>query len=341
MLAAPIPDDESDRLQALRCYEILDSKAPPCIQSMTRLAAEMCDCPVALITLIDEKRQWFFTKTGFPEEVTETSRDISFCGHVVFRKKTMHIPDTLKDICFSDNPFVLQDPPIRFYLGVPLINRDGFALGTLCVIDHVPRTISPKQIKLLEMLRDVIVQRLDNNLDLRAHTDQLNYLATHDKLTGLLNRFEFERRLDRILTESESEKSEHVLCYMDLDNFKQVNDSFGHIAGDYLLQEISKLFDQHIRNRDTLARVGGDEFALIMEHCSIKQAQNVTKKLIKALIDSEINIEGHRIDIGISIGIIPVDYECKNKIQILKRVDEACYTAKKAGRNQIHVAEPA
>ncbi len=338
MLPIPIPENEIARLEALCCYGILDSEPSSDMVLLTKVAAEICDCPVSTITLIDENRGCYYTKVGLDEDVKETPREISLCGHVVFHQQTMIISDTLQDNRFNNNPRVLDDPPLRFYAGVPLINKDGYALGTLCVIDRAPKTLSLKQVKMLEMLRDVIVQRLESDYESLKRTEKLSYQATHDVLTGLVNRFEFERRLDRVFSESVTDTSEHVLCYMDLDNFKQVNDSFGHISGDYLLQEIGQLLGRHIRKRDTLARIGGDEFGLIMEHCSIKQAQRVAKNLIKTLNKTEFDIEGNNMDIGISIGITLIDTSCDNMIELLKKVDQACYSAKKEGRNRIHIS---
>ncbi len=138
MLPAPIPVNEKKRLEALRSYGILDSDAYACMQPLTKIAADICDCPKSTISLIDKNRVWFYTKVGLGEETKEVPRDISVCAHVLLYQQTMIIPDTLKDNRFSDNLFVLEDLSIRFYAGVPLINKDGFILGTLCVFDQVP-----------------------------------------------------------------------------------------------------------------------------------------------------------------------------------------------------------
>jgi diguanylate cyclase (GGDEF)-like protein/PAS domain S-box-containing protein len=166
-------------------------------------------------------------------------------------------------------------------------------------------------------------------------SEQLSYQATHDPLTGLVNRREFEKRLDRMLKSIDA-NTEHVMCYMDLDNFKQINDVCGHLAGDYLLKQISDIFQQQLRARDTLARIGGDEFGLIMEHCTIQQGERIAKNLIHLISESDFKWEEQSFNIGVSIGIVKIDNSCTDMLDLIKHADVACYAAKKSGRNCIH-----
>jgi diguanylate cyclase (GGDEF)-like protein len=158
-------------------------------------------------------------------------------------------------------------------------------------------------------------------------------------LTGLINRNEFERRLERVLSSSQDATAEHALCYMDLDQFKVINDTCGHIAGDELLRTLGGVLKKRIRKRDSLARLGGDEFAVLMEHCSLPQAQKVAKDLIKDVGDFRFIWEGKNFSIGISIGLVPI-IQADNVTELLKRADIACYAAKDAGRNRVHVYLP-
>jgi diguanylate cyclase (GGDEF)-like protein/PAS domain S-box-containing protein len=167
-------------------------------------------------------------------------------------------------------------------------------------------------------------------------SEQLSYQATHDPLTVLVNRREFEKRLERILSSIDTE-STHVVCYMDLDNFKQINDVYGHIAGDYLLKKISNLFQEQVRGRDTLARLGGDEFGLIMEHCTIEQAEKVANNFIRSINECELKWEDKEFNIGVSIGVVKINSQSVDLLEIMKKADIACYTAKKSGRNCVYV----
>jgi two-component system, cell cycle sensor histidine kinase and response regulator CckA len=153
------PDNEKKRLNVLWQYEVLDTVPEALFDDLTELAAGICEAPIALISLVDEKRQWF--KSRFGTTVTETSRDISFCAHAIQQNDLFIIPDATKDDRFARNPLVTSDPKIRFYAGAPLISPDGYALGTLCVIDKVPRDLRPQQKQALRILARHIVSQLE------------------------------------------------------------------------------------------------------------------------------------------------------------------------------------
>ncbi len=168
-------------------------------------------------------------------------------------------------------------------------------------------------------------------------TRQLSYQASHDALTGLINRGEFERRVTRLLTTMGMDRSSHALCFMDLDQFKIINDTCGHYAGDELLRQLGKLLQDVVRKRDTLARLGGDEFGVLMEHCKLSHARRVAEKLLQAIQDYQFIWEGEAYRIGISIGLVAITRETSNFIELFKQADLACYHAKEQGRNRIHV----
>ncbi len=168
-------------------------------------------------------------------------------------------------------------------------------------------------------------------------SEELSYQATHDALTGLVNRSEFERRLQRVIEANQSTSEEHAICYLDLDQFKIINDTCGHLAGDELLRQLSEILLSKVRKRDTLARLGGDEFGVLMEHCDIAHARRVTESLRVSVEEFRFVWQDKRFSIGVSIGLVPISVEIGNVNEVLSAADAACYAAKDAGRNRVHV----
>ncbi len=165
--------------------------------------------------------------------------------------------------------------------------------------------------------------------------EALFHQASHDDLTGLLNRRECEKRLDQVIISAAIQKSKNVFCYLDLDKFKIVNDTCGHMAGDHLLREVCKLFQRQLRQRDTLARLGGDEFGIIVEHCTMKQAEVLTNNICREIADYQFIWEGKEFKIGVSIGLTMIDENSTDYTSIMSQADDACYAAKKSGRGQV------
>jgi diguanylate cyclase (GGDEF)-like protein/PAS domain S-box-containing protein len=170
----------------------------------------------------------------------------------------------------------------------------------------------------------------------RRMSGEMSYRATHDELTKLLNRAEFEIRLRRLLQSSHEDHSQHALMFIDLDQFKLVNDACGHSVGDQLLQQVSKLLSESVRMRDTLARLGGDEFGFILDHCSIDQAQRVGRQICERMEQFRFLHDGRRFRIGTSIGLVPVDNRWATTAAVMQAADTSCYAAKEAGRNRVH-----
>jgi len=159
MKSPATPHDESDRLAALGSYEIIDTPEEAPFDALTRLAAAILEVPIALVSLVDADRQWFKSRYGL--EVTQTPRAVSFCGHVVAEGAPLVVLDAFDDARFADNPLSTGEPRVRFYAGMPLRTPDGFVLGTLCAIDHVPRKLTPKQLELLSLLAGQVVDQLE------------------------------------------------------------------------------------------------------------------------------------------------------------------------------------
>jgi GAF domain-containing protein len=180
-MSAPITHDEKKRLKVLWQYEVLDTVPEELFDDLTELAARICEAPIALISLVDNERQWFKSKVGI--SVSETSRDVSFCAHAIQQSDLFIVPDATKDARFANNPLVISDPKIRFYAGAPLITPDGYALGTLCVIDKAPRQLRLEQKQALVILARHVVSQLE----LRRRSRELarNQEVTDDQVCTL------------------------------------------------------------------------------------------------------------------------------------------------------------
>lgn len=172
---------------------------------------------------------------------------------------------------------------------------------------------------------------------MRTMAHQLSYQASHDALTGLLNRREFEVRLEQAIGNAWSEHQSHVLCYLDLDQFKIINDTCGHIAGDELLKQISVRLKEKLRDSDVIARLGGDEFGLLLEGCSITEAKNISEKILSTIKQTRFIWDNKSFELGVSIGVVPINNMSGNVSDILSAADTACYEAKDRGRNRIHI----
>jgi diguanylate cyclase (GGDEF)-like protein/PAS domain S-box-containing protein len=208
-----------------------------------------------------------------------------------------------------------------------LIRRDGQELS-------IDDTAAPIRSRTGEILGAVLIFR--DVTKRRGATKQLAYQAVHDPLTGLSNRREFERRLKRVLSSCGADQS-HVLLYLDLDEFKIVNDTCGHVAGDEVLRRVSSLLRSGIRVRDTLARLGGDEFGILFEHCSKERGLLIALSLVSTIQDFRFVWEDKSFNIGMSIGLVPISQGDNNLSSILNAADSACYSAKKKGHNRVQI----
>lgn len=209
-----------------------------------------------------------------------------------------------------------------------LIGRDGTEYG-------IEDSAAPIRDKSGTILGVVLV--FHDVTEARRLSGEMNYRATHDALTGLFNRAEFETRLRKLLHSAHDSHGKHALLYIDLDQFKLVNDACGHAVGDQLLQQVAKLFGDTVRARDTLARLGGDEFAIILEQCNTDHALRVAQQICDRMEEFRFLHDGRRFRIGTSIGLVPVDQRWATPEAIMQAADTSCYAAKDAGRNRVHV----
>ena len=212
-----------------------------------------------------------------------------------------------------------------------LVRRDG---SEVAIADSAApiRASDGRIIGVVMVFRDV---RRERQL-----TYQLSYQASHDELTGLVNRREFEHQLQRVVESARHEHATHALCYLDLDQFKIVNDTCGHVAGDDLLRQVSGLLKMQVRTSDVVGRLGGDEFAVLLCGCPLDRARDIAESLRKAICAYQFIWDGQRFDIGASIGVVAISDQSEGLMEVLSAADIACYEAKHAGRNRIHVYHP-
>ncbi len=211
---------------------------------------------------------------------------------------------------------------------VLLVHRDGHEYA-------VEMAASPLQGDGGEVIGSVIV--FHDVTAMRTLARQMTYQASHDALTGLVNRREFDRRLNMMLEHAREHGSEHALCYLDLDQFKVVNDTCGHVAGDELLRQLSVVLSNTIRDRDTLARLGGDEFGILLGECPLDKAQAIASKICDVVKDFRFVWGDKTFGLGVSIGVVPITQYSESASALTSAADTACYAAKESGRNRVHV----
>src|SRR4051794_471750 len=329
MPAVTIRDDAA-RVAALHRLGILDQPPDPDLDAITRLAAFVTGAPVGIVNLLDAERQWQASVHGAARGVFR--RQDSMCQHTVAGGETVTVADATLDPRFVDNPFVTGElDRIRQYCGVPLRDVEGFAVGSLCVVGPEPRTLRAQQVQALEDLGrqlECLFELRRQNALLLDVVAKVDHHATHDSLTGLPNRRLLVDRLDQAISRASRTGVPVTLFYCDLDRFKAINDTYGHEAGDAVLQHVAARLQACLRPTDTITRLGGDEFVILCEDLPSQLRQPVATR-IRDAVRQPLRHGSALLSVSVSVGSVHAS-AAQDPAALLRAADRAMYVEKSA-----------
>lgn len=322
MIEPGIPLNETLRLATLKSLNVLDTPAEERFDRVTRMAKRMFRVPIALVSIVDEDRQWFKSAQGL--DACQTPRNISFCGHAILGDDIFLIPDALEDQRFADNPLVTGAPHVRFYAGCPLRAPDGSKVGTLCIIDAVPREFDHDDALAMRDLAAMIEGELS-----------AFQTSTTDELTKISNRRGFLQLAQYGLSFCVRNSQPAALAFIDLDRFKPINDQFGHAEGDLALAAFAEVMQASFRATDLFARLGGDEFVVLLTGASKDDAEVVLHKFGTLL--AEYNARANRgYDLQFSAGVVEFNPAAPQGVDQLLAAGDAQMYALKAAKKRRH-----
>ncbi len=321
---SPLPANEAERLRATRAYEILDTPPEPQFDAITRVAASLFKVPVALIALMDGDRLWFKSRLGL--EIPQLDRKLAFCAHAICHAhELMVVEDLAADARFAGNPLVAAGPQVRFYASAPLVGRDGLAVGTVAILDTQARSFPAADRAALADLAIAVMTALEGH----KRNRQLRRSASTDYLTGAANRAAFDLALKTSIDRCADGGAPFALLTLDLDHFKHINDTLGHGAGDTVLREVARRMRALCRAGDLVARVGGDEFALLVAAPSDPQrAALVADEILLQMGDPVPLADGTTVHVTGSLGIACCPRDASDPRGLLEQADRALYRAK-------------
>lgn len=324
------PDYEAGRLAALRRYKILDTEPEEEFDEIVGLIRSIFNINYAAINLIDFDRQWSKASSGIAEDPCASQitapRSVAFCDHTIRSEKAMMVEDATQDPRFAQNPFVTGPLAIRSYLGVPLTTPEGYHIGALCVFGTETRSFTLADKEVLFNFAKVVMSQFELRLTARI-----------DSLTNVLVRRAFVTRLDRVVAENLDQPDSLVL--LDLDHFKAVNDRFGHPAGDAVLMSVALTMSQFARRTDSIGRLGGEEFGILLPGATLSEAREIAERLRTEVARLSIPEIG-RETVTISAGIAQRG-RGETRQSWFDRADRGLYSAKRQGRDMVVAAEPA
>lgn len=326
-------EDEAARLEALRICRLLDTPMASRFDVFTRSASRILNRPISAVCLLDERRRWFMSTVGF--DFVASPREGSFCDEVISHPgQPLVVEDATVDPRFID-AFGLGTDHIRFYAGVALHDLEGHPVGAFFIADLEPGHIDAQELALLVDLGEGV----DAVLALHESVVALSTAVACDDLTGLLRRQPFERRVDEAIRAAQPGGSCSVLC-LDIDRFKQINDEHGHAVGDLVLVETSSRLTKAIRSTDVVARLSGDEFAVLLTGpVQLQQGRMLAERILDAF-ERPFEVDGEAIHICISVGGAYAPDDAHDTLSLLHCADLALYAAKRAGGGRYQMFEP-
>ena len=340
-MRAPLPSNERERISALTELRIHETDTDERLEEIVSLAAELCGVPMAAISLVDPDHQWFKATRGF--ELASLPRDAALCSHAILQEHVMVVPDARTDPRFFDSELVTGPTRVRCYAAAPLISAEGHAIGTLCVMDTERRELPRWQLTTLEVLaRQAMAHLRLNRLvddhagvldDLDMAERNLSFLSTHDALTGLLNRRSVCDIIDGLSTANASGAVSSALLFIDLDNFKDINDAFGHEAGDRVLVTIADRLHLSARGDNAVSRLASDEFVVLIPHAQSLAPESLARRLLQA-VSIPVEWNGMPLMVTASIGIVRWNDDMLSANDLLRAGDAAMHYAKIEGRNR-------
>lgn len=344
-MRAPIPSNEADRMDALVGLRVLDSPSDPHLDEIVAMAADLCGTSMAAITLVDGDRVHSIAAHGVTS--IDTARDAAFCAHTILGESPLVVADAARDPRFFDSQLVIG-LGARFYAGAPLLTAGGHAIGALCVLGHDGRTIDARQLRMLEVLARQAMARIRLDRLVEDHTGvlddldmarrNLDYLATHDPLTGLFNRTAITEVLQGLVDANAAGSVATAVLLIDIDNFADVNDTYGHDAGDRVLVTIGDRIHLGARGDDAVARLVGDQFVVVVPNAGTFAPETLARRLLQAIA---VPVEHRQAAIAVtaSIGVARWDVDAPAPTDLLRRVEAAVRYAKTEGRNRYVVFE--
>ncbi|NND54908.1 MAG: sensor domain-containing diguanylate cyclase [Gammaproteobacteria bacterium] len=321
MIKPPAIHGETLRLQSLHSMKILDTHPEDRFDRITRLAARVFNTPIALVSLVDKDRQWFKSKHGL--DACETVREISFCGHAIAQDEVMVVEDAQRDKRFCDNPLVTGEPHIRFYAGYPLRTSTGLKLGTFCIIDSEPREFSAEDAETLLEMGQMVEEEL--HAMAQATTDELTFISNRRGFTAIATHvLAICRRIARPVT----------LLMFDLDDFKRINDQFGHQAGDKALVYFATLLLKTFRDAEVVARLGGDEFCVLCTNLQARDMSIALERLQAQVDDWNASVDQHGT-LRFSVGTTMLNEQRDATVDdLIHEADQGMYTDKHSRKEE-------